>query len=105
MTRAKFDAYVAAHPDAESALFTIRKRSCAGKGGALEAIPYHVAYREFLEPMAKDLREAAALSDDPAFAKFLRLRADALLTDDYFASDIAWLGSAKSEIRRDLRAL
>ena len=61
------------------------------KGSALEAIPYHVAYREFLEPMAKDLREAAALSDDPAFAKFLRLRADALLTDDYFASDIAWL--------------
>ena len=42
--------------------------------------------------MAKDLREAAALSDDPAFAKFMRLRADALLTDDYFASDIAWLG-------------
>ncbi|MGA7840103.1 MAG: hypothetical protein WCA34_04255, partial [Candidatus Acidiferrales bacterium] len=51
----------------------------------------HVEFREFLEPMAKDLREAAAMSDDPAFAKFLRLRADALLTDDYFASDIAWL--------------
>src|SRR5271168_612311 len=56
-----------------------------------EAIPYHVEFREFLEPMAADLREAAALSDDPAFAKFLRLRADALLTDDYYASDIAWL--------------
>jgi hypothetical protein len=55
------------------------------------AVPYHIAFKEFLEPMAKDLREAAALSDDPAFAKFLRLRADALLTDDYFASDIAWL--------------
>src|SRR5271170_5738921 len=55
------------------------------------AVPYHVAFKEFLEPMAKDLREAAALSDDPAFAKFLRLRADALLTDDYYASDIAWL--------------
>ena len=41
--------------------------------------------------MAKDLRDAAALSDDPAFAKFLRLRADALLTDDYYPSDIAWL--------------
>jgi hypothetical protein len=56
-----------------------------------EITPYHVAFKEFLEPMAKDLREAAALSDDPAFAKFLRLRADALLTDDYYASDIAWL--------------
>jgi hypothetical protein len=91
MTRAKFDAYVAAHPAQKEALFngqTIVRR----KGDLLEAIPYHVAYREFLEPMAKDLSEAAALSDDPAFAKFLRMRADALLTDDYFASDIAWLG-------------
>ena len=31
------------------------------------------------------------MSDDPAFANFLRLRADALLTDDYFKSDLAWL--------------
>ncbi len=91
MTREKFDAYVAAHPNQKTALFderTIVRR----KGNLLETIPYHVAYREFLEPMAKDLREAAALSDDPAFAKFLRMRADALLTDDYFASDVAWLG-------------
>jgi hypothetical protein len=58
---------------------------------APRVIPYHVAFAEFLKPMAGDLREAAALSDDPAFAKFLRLRANALLTDDYYASDIAWL--------------
>jgi hypothetical protein len=90
MTRPKFDAYVAAHPAQKAALYN-PQTIVRGKGGALEAIPYHVAYREFLEPMAKDLREAAALSDDPAFAKFLRVRADALLTDDYFASDIAWL--------------
>jgi len=37
------------------------------------------------------LRDAAKLSDDPAFAKFLDLRADALLSDDYFPSDLAWL--------------
>jgi hypothetical protein len=61
---------------------------------APRVIPYHVAFAEFLKPMAKDLREAAALSDDAAFAKFLRLRADALLTDDYYASDIAWLDLA-----------
>ena len=40
---------------------------------------------------AAALRQAAALSDDPAFARFLRLRAEALLTDDYYDSDIAWL--------------
>jgi hypothetical protein len=52
-------------------------------GDRLEGVPYHLAYRPFLEPAARDLREAAALSDDPAFANFLRLRADALLSDDY----------------------
>ena len=41
--------------------------------------------------MAKALRDAAALSDDAAFANFLRLRADALLSDDYYKSDLAWL--------------
>ncbi|MBZ5693802.1 MAG: Zn-dependent hydrolase [Acidobacteriia bacterium] len=53
--------------------------------------PYHAAFGDFVNPMADDLREAAALSDDPAFANFLRLRADALLTDDYYKSDLAWM--------------
>jgi hypothetical protein len=94
MTKEKFEAYVAAHPEQNTALYApltlVRNKPRSG-GSELVAIPYHVEFREFLEPMAKDLREAAALSDDPAFAKFLRLRADALLTDDYYASDIAWL--------------
>jgi hypothetical protein len=91
VTPGKIDEFVRAHPDKKVAVYnplTILRRSA---GGQLEVIPYHVAYREFLEPMAQDLREAADLSDDPAFSKFLRLRADALLTDDYYASDIAWL--------------
>ena len=41
--------------------------------------------------MAKALREAAELSADPAFANFLRLRAAALTTDDYYKSDLAWV--------------
>jgi hypothetical protein len=53
--------------------------------------PYHAAYGDFLNPMAADLRQAADLSDDPAFANFLRLRADALLNDDYYKSDLAWM--------------
>ena len=64
---------------------------CDGKGDALVAIPYHVEFAEFLKPAAAALREAAALSDDAAFSKFLLLRADALLTDDYYQSDLAWL--------------
>jgi hypothetical protein len=90
LTRAQLDASVTSHPEDKAALYnpqTIVRRN----GGMLEAIPYRVAFREFLVPMAKDLREAAALSDDPAFANFLRLRAHALLTDDYYPSDLAWL--------------
>ncbi len=90
MTTDEFNAYVTAHPDQKAALYspyTMVRR----KGDLLEAVPYHVAFAQFLKPMAQDLRDAAALSDDPAFANFLRLRADALLTDDYYKSDIAWL--------------
>ena len=90
LMREALDRYVAAHPEQKVAIYdplTVVRR----KGTALEAIPYHVAYRQWLEPMAKALREAADLSEDPAFAKFLRLRADALLSDQYFDSDIAWV--------------
>ena len=84
------NAYIASHPDQKAALLNpltvIRKN-----GDALEAVPYHVAYQKFLEPMAKDLNDAADLSDDPAFAKYLKLRAGALLNDDYYQSDLAWL--------------
>jgi len=90
LTREKIEQYVKEHPDQKTAIydqFTIVR----WKDGALEAVPYHIFYRPFLEPAAKALRDAAKLSDDPAFAKFLDLRADALLSDDYFPSDLAWL--------------
>ena len=61
------------------------------QGGELVAVPYHVEYKPWLMGAATALREAAALSPDKAFADFLRLRAEALLTDDYYKSDIAWL--------------
>src|SRR5581483_9887654 len=90
ITREEIEKYVAAHPEKKKAIYderTVVRRN----GGELDAIPYRVAYREFLLPAARLLKEAAALSDDPAFARFLTLRADALLTDDYYPSDIAWL--------------
>ena len=90
LTRAEIEQYVKQHPEKKTEIYsntTIVRR----RGDQLEGVPYHIAYRSFLEPAAKDLRAAADLSDDPGFAKFLRLRADALLTDDYFQSDLAWL--------------
>jgi hypothetical protein len=90
LTQAELEAYVAAHPNQKAALYngqTIVRR----RGDKLDAVPYHIAFHEFLVPMAKDLYDAASLTDDPAFASFLRLRAGALLSDDYYPSDIAWL--------------
>ena len=90
LTRDQVEQYVTQHPEQQAAIydpFTIVRWN----QGKLEAIPYHIAFRVFLESAANALRAAAKLSDDAAFAKFLELRADALLTDDYFASDLAWL--------------
>src|SRR5258708_1221812 len=90
LTREQVEKYVKDHPEKRAEIYsptTVVRRN----GTDLEGLPYHVAYRSFLEPAAADLRAAADLSADPAFANYLRMRADALLTDDYFKSDIAWL--------------
>ena len=90
LTRKQIEQYVQEHPEKRDELYS-PTTIVRWHGDHLEAVPYHIAYRSFLGPAARDLRAAASLSDDPAFANFLRLRADALLTDDYFKSDLAWL--------------
>ena len=91
LNREQIDHFAAAHPEMKDALFD-QHTVVRGTPDHLLAVPYREAYAEWLRPMAADLRSAAELSPDPAFAKYLRLRADALLSDDYYASDIAWLG-------------
>ena len=90
LTQAEIEKYVATHPEQKSAIYN-QESLLMRDGSALTAVPYHIAFAEFLKPAADDLRQAAKLSDNPQFAKFLNLRADALLTDDYYASDLAWL--------------
>lgn len=85
MTKAEFDAAVLPGKDS---WYTLLRRDDAGK---LITVPYHQAYRADLEPVADLLRRASALSDDKPFAEYLELRADALLTDDFRASDMAWM--------------
>jgi len=91
LTRTAAEQYVKQHPDSKAAIYdpyTVVKRQT---GGALSATPYTTEYKSQLVPMAQALRDAAALSPDPQFANFLRLRADALLSSDYYKSDLAWL--------------
>jgi Peptidase family M49 len=68
--------------------FTVIRRSPDGK---LKIVPYHEEYREFLEPAAKLLKDAADLTTNATLKNFLTKRADAFLSDDYYASDVAWM--------------
>jgi hypothetical protein len=97
LTKAQIEAYVKDHPDERKAIydpFSVVHR----QGAKLTTTPYHTAYATWLQPASRLLREAAALTSDAAFAKYLRLRADALLTDQYYESDLAWLAMANPKI-------
>jgi len=59
--------------------------------GALFVVPFHQAYAEELGRAAALLRRAADLAEHEGFANYLRLRADALVTDDYQTSDLVWM--------------
>ena len=90
LTRDQVEQYVKQHPEQKAAIydqFTIVR----WQQDKLEAVPYHIAFRPFLEPAAKALRRRHNSARIAAFSKFLQLRADALLNDDYFQSDLAWL--------------
>ncbi|MCX6281129.1 MAG: Zn-dependent hydrolase [Bacteroidetes bacterium] len=62
-----------------------------GADKALKSVWYHEAYKEETEKAASLLEKAARLAEDPGLKKYLELRSKALLTDDYFASDMAWM--------------
>jgi hypothetical protein len=66
---------------------TIRR----GDGGRLMAVPYSVEYQGELAMAAALLREAASLTRDASLKKYLAGRADAFLSNDYYASDVAWM--------------
>jgi len=88
----EFNAWVATLPEADklraTGFFTVIRRDPDGK---LKAVPYHEEYREFLEPASKLLKEAAELTTNQTLKNFLTKRADAFLSDDYYASDVAWM--------------
>ena len=59
--------------------------------GALKVIPYHEAYPEQIRKAASLLKQAAQLAEDEGLRNYLTLRSEALLTDDYLKSDLAWM--------------
>jgi hypothetical protein len=66
--------------------------------GALVLLPYGFRFAAELRQAASLLTQAAALATDPGLRNYLELRADALTSDDYRASDVAWLDMKDNRI-------
>lgn len=92
MTKEEFNQWVESLSEAEkqkaTGFFYAIRRDAARK---LRAVPYSEEYREYLEPAARLLREAAALTTNATLKSYLEKRADAFLSNDYYASDVAWM--------------
>ncbi len=91
MTQEELEAAVAARPEDEAALRGLYSMVERDEGGALVTVPYSEAFATELGTASTLLHKAAEVADDPGFQNYLRLLADALLQDDYYASDLAWM--------------
>jgi hypothetical protein len=87
MTIEEFEAAAADDPSLRDLYTLVRRR----EDGSLYAVPYHEAFGTEVSIAAQRLMAAAELAEDEGLRDYLRLRAEALLTDQYRASDIAWL--------------
>jgi hypothetical protein len=85
VTKREFKAWA---NDIAREFFTIIRR---GTDKKLQAIPYSVAYKDDLTRAAKLLNEAAVLTSNKSLQDFLKLRANAFLSNDYYDSDVAWM--------------
>ncbi|MEA2041931.1 MAG: Zn-dependent hydrolase [Bacteroidota bacterium] len=92
MTEEEFDALESVN---KTSLYTLIKRD---DDGNLYTEWYHEAYKERTEETADLLKQAGELAESEGFKKYLNLRAEALLSDDYLASDMAWMEMTDNDI-------
>lgn len=92
ITKEEFEAW---DSETKDDLYTLVRRDSTGN---LMTIPYHEAFAEQHKLAANKLKEAANLAEDPGLKKYLNLRAQALLTDNYQPSDMAWLDMKNNTI-------
>jgi hypothetical protein len=92
MTKDEFDKWIAtlSEKEREKAIgfFYVIHRD---EKGGLKCVPYSEEYKEWLKPSAKLLKEAAQLTDNKSLKKYLTSRAGAFASNDYYASDVAWM--------------
>ena len=90
MSKAEFETWIAAHPG-DRAAFASPVTVIRRQGAGLIAVPYSQEYRDLLQSAAAELQAAAAATPNASLKRFLSLRAQAFLSDDYYASDLAWM--------------
>ncbi|MFW5823287.1 MAG: dipeptidyl-peptidase 3 family protein, partial [Tangfeifania sp.] len=85
MTKEEFEAW---DEESKTSQYTLIRR---GEDGNLKSIPYHVAFENKVKKAALLLKQAAELAEGPGLKNYLKKRAEALLTDEYYESDVAWM--------------
>jgi hypothetical protein len=85
MTLAAFEQFD--HPK-KADLYTLIRRNSQGE---LAVVPYHEAFHEEVVRVSELLKQAAGLAEDKGLKRYLELRSNAFLNDDYLASDMAWM--------------
>ena len=92
MTKEEFEAF---NDSTKTSLYTLIRRN---EDGTLRSVWYHQAYAEKIKQAADLMMRAAELAENEGLKNYLTIRAKALLTDDYQASDFAWLEMKDSNI-------
>ena len=90
MTTDEFNQWIESHPDVRE-MCTSEYTMIRRENGDLAAIPYSEYFHERLSEAADYLRQAAQYADNPSLRRYLQARADAFLSNDYYASDMAWM--------------
>ena len=92
MTREEFENF---ESDDKTSLYTLIRRDDQGN---LTTIPYNEAWPNKTQRAAGLLREAARMAENESFKKYLNLRAEALIDDEYLASDMAWMDVKDNDV-------
>jgi hypothetical protein len=99
MTKEEFEAW---QQPGKDGLYTLVTRNAEG---ALQLTPYSEAFAPELKHAGSLLRQAAELADDPEFANYLVMRAEALETDNYQPSDLAWMDMKDNSVELVIGAI
>lgn len=92
ITAEEFEAFEDAN---KNSWYTVIRR---GDDGKLKSVWYHEEYAEEVNRMCELLAKAAELAEDPGLKSYLLKRIDAFKTDEYLASDLAWMEMKESKV-------